>query len=184
MKKNNAGFSLLEVIVVVAMLAILTGVGVYGIGQLTGFRARETADEITSSLSKNKIETLGKAKSSGGMAWEIYRDGKYTYVRTVYDAGTGSEYYSNSEEVNKNNIKINIGLRRYNNDHTASATSWQELNDGEAFRIYFNRSTGALCTASGGVMDRNPIIQIKYGRKQYEVEVVSKTGKVISNSRR
>ena len=176
MKNNNAGFSLLEVVIVVAMITILAGSGLYGIGQLTGFRARETADEITSSLTQNKIETLGKAKSSGSMAWELYKDGKYLYVRTVYDAGTGSEYYSNLTEVSKNDLAVFVG--------TKAQSELTQLGDGDSYRVYFNRSTGALCNSDGSVMDSNPVIQVRYGLKEYEVEVISKTGKVISNSRR
>ena len=197
MKNNNAGFSLLEVVIVVAMITILAGSGMYGIGQLTGFRARETADEITSSLTQNKIETLGKAKSSGSMAWELYKDGKYLYVRTVYDAGTGSEYYSNLTEVSKNDLEVYVGTRSHGAGG-GSSTNLSQLTDGDSYRVYtginqwdeewengyFNRSTGALCNSDGSVMNRNPVIQVRYGLKEYEVEVISKTGKVISNSRR
>lgn len=182
MKKNNAGFSLVELIVAIAILTVLTGVGAYGLNQVTGFRAREAADKITSSLKENKIETLGKAKSSGGMAWEIYRDGNDFFIRTVYDAGTGTEYYSNSEKINEGKVTVWVGKK------TGGASNWVAnyitLTDGNAYRIYFNRSTGALCDASGLAIDFNPVIRVKYGRKDYDVEVVSKTGKVISNTQK
>lgn len=177
MKKNNAGFSLVELIVAVAMLIVLTGVGAYGISQLTGFRAREAADKITSSLSENKIETLGKAKSSGGMAWEIYRDDRDYYVRTVYDIG-GSEYTGKEEKVNDGNVTVFVGRK------VGAGTSLHAMEDKETYRIYFNRSTGALCDASGASVNYNPVIWVEHGRKSYEIEVISKTGKVISNSRK
>jgi len=181
MKNNNAGFSLVEVIIAVAMLTILTGVGAYGIGQVTGFRAREAADKITSSITENKIETLGKAKASGasgGMAWELYEEDGDFYVRTVYDIGLTTEHTSDAEKVNDGKVIIWVGNRQ------PGGSASHKLSAGEVYRIYFNRSTGAVCTAVGDTYVYNPYIQVSYGRKTYEIEVISKTGKVISNSRK
>lgn len=181
MKKNNAGFSLVEVIVAIAMLTILTGVGAYGIGQLTGFRAREAADKITSSITENKIVTLGKAKASGasgGIAWELYEDDGDYFVRTVYDIGLASEYTSAAEQVNDGKVEIWVGNKQ------PGGSAYHKMTTGEVYRIYFNRSTGAVCDQTGATYIYNPYIRVVYGKKVYEIEVISKTGKVISNSRK
>lgn len=178
MRKNNTGFSLVEVIIAIAMLTILTGVGAYGIGQVTGFRAREAADKITSSITENKIETLGKAKTSGGMAWEIYEEDGDFYVRTLYDLGSGAAYSGASEKVNDGKVDVWVGSK------TPTSSSLMKMGTGTTYRIYFNRATGAVCNSSGGSVSANPYIKVVYGRKDYEIEVISKTGKVISNSRK
>lgn len=178
MRKNNTGFSLVEVIIAIAMLTILTGVGAYGIGQVTGFRAREAADKITSSITENKIETLGKAKSSGGMAWEIYeKDGDF-YVRTLYDLGSGASYSGASEKVNDGKVEVWAGSK------TVGGYSLDKMETDETYRIYFNRATGAVCDSSGASLTYDPYIKVVYGRKEYDIIVISKTGKVISNSRK
>lgn len=178
MKNNNAGFSLVELIVTLAMLTILTAVGAYGIGQLTGFRARETADAITSSITENKIATLGKAKASGAMAWELYKKDGDFYVCTVYDAGMASESRSEAKQVNDGKVNVFIGKK------VSGSPVVEEMADDEVYHIYFNRSTGAVCDSSGASVDYNPFIKVTYGQKEYEIEVISKTGKVLSNSRK
>ena len=182
MKKNNAGFSLVELIIAIAILTVLTGVGAYGIGQLTGFRAREAADKIASGLKENKIETLGKAKASGKMAFELYKVGNDVFIRTVYDAGMATESYSNPEKINDGKITVWVGEKRGN--ATFHSTTLRILRESTPFKIYFNRSTGALCDASGADIDYNPVIRVKSGRKEYDVEVISKTGKVISDTQK
>lgn len=178
MRKDNAGFSLVELIVALAMLIILTGVGAYGIGQITGFRARETADKIASSITENKIETLGKAKSSGGMAWEIYKkDGDY-FVRTIYDIGLTTEYAGVAEQVNDGRVDVWVGTKQ------VGGSARHVMAENEVYRIYFNRATGAVCNATGATINHNPYIVVSYGNKDYDIEVISKTGKVLSNSRK
>ncbi len=178
MRKDNAGFSLVELIVVLAMLIILTGVGAYGIGQITGFRAREAADKITSSITENKIETLGKAKSSGGMAWELYEDDGDYFVRTIYDIGLGTQYEGAAEQVNDGKVEVWVGNKQ------AGGSVRHKMAADEVYRIYFNRATGAVCDSTGATATKNPYIVVSYGSKDYEIEVIAKTGKVVSNSRK
>lgn len=176
MKRNNAGISLVEIVIVVAILAILTGTGLYSISQLTGFRAREAADKVASSLTENKVATLGKAKKPGGMAWEISRVGDDYFVSDVHDIGGASEYRSNREQINDGNVEVMICEKWPVGD------VWMDIPDGGRYRIYFNRGTGALCNSAGNPVSYNVLVEISSGRKTYDVEVVSKTGKVISDT--
>lgn len=183
MKKNNAGMSIVEVVVVVAMLAILTGTGLYGIGQLGGFRAREAADTIASSISEARVAVLGKAKSNGDMAWEIYRKDNQYYVRTVYDI-SGTEYYRDEKKIVDGSLSsVEYGLTTAQGpDDTAGSGSLTTLTDGGSYRVYFNRATGAVCDASGNSVSTNVYFRVTQGKKDYEVYIISKTGKIVSQT--
>ncbi|MBE5882295.1 MAG: prepilin-type N-terminal cleavage/methylation domain-containing protein [Lachnospiraceae bacterium] len=175
MRKNNSGMTIVEIVVVVAILAILAGTGLYGIGQLGGFRAREGADTIYNSLMEARIATLGKAKSTGNIAWELYeKDGSF-YVRTVYDAD-GTPYYRDEQKIVDGKVTVSTGQKN------GAAVSVAEMASGETYRVYFNRSTGAACAADGATLALNPYIVVKYGAKDYGVEIVAKTGKIISDT--
>lgn len=183
MKKNNAGMSIVEVVIMVAIIAILSGTGIYGLGQLGGFRAREGADSIASSLTEARITMLGKAKSNGNIAWEIYNDDGRCYVRTVYNVGSG-EYYSDAKAIVDAKVKVTFGtgtLDSSNNSVNASGTP-TELQDGYAYRIYFNRSTGALCDSDGSEISNDQYFRVAQGSKDYDVFIVAKTGKIITQS--
>ena len=182
MKKNNAGMSIVEVLILVAMIAILSGTGLYGIGQLGGFNAREGADSIANSLMETRLATLGKAKSNGSMAWEIYCKDKRYYVRTVYNVGAG-EYYGDAKEIVDGKVKVTFGegtLDSSNNSVTASTEG--EIQEGNAYRIYFSRSTGALCDATGAAIEKNQYFRVAQGSKDYDVYIVAKTGKIIAQT--
>ncbi len=176
MKRNNAGISLVEIVIVVAILSILTATGAYSLSQLTGYRAREAADKVASSLAENKVATLGKAKKPGGMAWELSRVGDDYFVSTVHDIGTGSEYRSEREQINEGKVDVKIC------EKWSGGPVWMTLSDGQRYRIYFNRGTGALLNMAGNPAEYDVLLQISSGRKTYDVEVISKTGKVISDT--
>ena len=173
MKRNNAGMSIVEIVVVVAIIAILAGVGGWGVSQVSGFHARECASKVGSSLTQNKIKTLGKATSTGNMAWEIYRDGNDFYIRTVHGANTAAESYSDLELAN--DAVVSVGY----SDADAGEPTW--LDDGDSIRLYFNRSTGALCDASGNLTSIKRIV-VKRGIKSYTVEIKAMTGKIVSKT--
>ncbi|MBQ8199552.1 MAG: prepilin-type N-terminal cleavage/methylation domain-containing protein [Lachnospiraceae bacterium] len=176
MKRNNAGISLVEIVIVIAILSILTATGAYSLSQLTGYRAREAADKVASSLAENKVVTLGKAKKPGGMAWEISRDGDDYFVSTVYDIGTGSEYRSNREQINEGKVDVKVY------EEWSVGSIWIPINDGRRYRIYFNRGTGALLDMYGNPAEYDVLLRFTSGRKTYDVKVISKTGKVISDT--
>lgn len=175
MKKDNAGMSLVEIVVVVAIIAILTGVGSYGIGQVSGFRARECASYISSSLTQNKIKTLGKATTTGNIAWDLYRVDNDFYVRTVIDAdkGAAAESYVDQKKINEGKLKVGYS------DSATGDPVW--LGDGEKIRLCFNRSSGALCETSGAVTSIKRIV-VNYGRKTYTIELKPLTGKIVFNT--
>lgn len=173
MNKKNAGMSLVEVVIVVAMIAILAGLGGYGIGQVFGFRARECASKISSSLTQNKVKTLGKATGTGNIAWELYRKGNDYYVRTVLDANKSDKSYVDQKQVNKGNVKVGYSVA------ATGEPTW--LNDGDKVTLYFNRSSGALCDASGNLTTIKRIV-VNNGRKTYTIELKALTGKIVSNT--
>ena len=182
MKKNNAGISIVEVVVVVAILAILTATGIYSISQINGFRAREGANTIASSLSQARVSMLGKAKSNGDMAWEIYcKDNKY-YVRTVYNI-TGTEYYRDEAKIADGRVTVKYGFGTLNSsNNSVNPINNIVIGNNQAYRVYFNRSTGAVCDDSGAELSGDLYFRVEQGNKDYDVFIVSKTGKIISQS--
>ena len=62
MKDDNRGFSLVELIVVVAILAILLGVMAANIGRISGYRAKECRTKVVSSLENGRLVTLSKSR--------------------------------------------------------------------------------------------------------------------------
>lgn len=176
MKNRNAGVSLVELLVAISILTILTGIGVYSLSSLSGYRARECAKDITTSLTTNKVTTLGKAKSTGDIYWELYlddSDGRY-YARTVYNAGKSNQY----EEVKKMNDG-KVSVYKVTTQSGGVQKSLITGGKGHGFIIAYNRSSGAICNAYSPYSEMNINgLEVQGGSKNYSIEITASTGKV------
>lgn len=169
MKNKNAGMSIVEIVIVIAIMAILLGAGAYGIGQVTGYRARECANAVSTSLSECKVTTLGKAKSTGDIYWELYTDGGRYYVRTVYNAGTATEY-AKTEKVGESGLTVTC-------EDSSGGSVAVTGGPGSGLSLCFNRASGSLCELDGTVTTKKKII-VSRGSKTYTIEMYPATGKI------
>lgn len=141
MKHDQRGFSLVELIVAVAIISILIGVGVRNLGVVQKYRVRECQDKLINAIQAHKIDALSKSVKNGSGSQcsdvtsmdsylEIKRDNGFYYV-TSYMPGTNraTTKISKSKAVK---ISYTVG---------GSAT---EIADGTSLYIGFNRATGAF----------------------------------------
>lgn len=177
MKKGNAGLSLVELIVVIAIIAVMSGVGLYGIGQISGYRAKQCAKQIESSLTSTKVTTLGKAKSTGDIYWELYKDAANDgfYVKTVYNAGLANEY-AETKKVGVGNLNV-----QYSGTSIAGV-----VNTSNSLKLCYNRASGEICdwsAAPPSTYSRTNVTEILVknpsGTKSYKITLVPATGKVV-----
>ena len=59
--KDDRGFSLVELIIVVAIMAVMGGFLFYGFSLLTGQNAKECANDLAAALNKEKNQALTKS---------------------------------------------------------------------------------------------------------------------------
>ena len=88
MKKDNRGFSLIEFIIVVCIMAILLGVMAASISRIAGFRAKECRNKVISSLENGRLMTLSKSR---GGTWVSDPNAK-TYLVFVRNETDGCNY--------------------------------------------------------------------------------------------
>ena len=75
MKKNNKGFTLVEMIIVVSIFAILLGILAPSLNSVLGFRVQRAANSIGAALDKTKTEAMNRLV--GVMELERRADGYY-----------------------------------------------------------------------------------------------------------
>lgn len=129
MKTENRGFTLIELIVVIAILGIMTGMVAGSVSTVSGARAKKAAVSTDALLSRCRMGCMSK-KDSSWLALSV-QNGKYTAV--YYESGVESERFTGDANVSV----------QYVAGEAPMALS------ADPVKIAFKRDSGELDTTSG-----------------------------------
>lgn len=161
-KNNNRGFSLVELIVVVAIGAILIGASILSIASISGTAVKQCARNIESILNKTRVTTMGKDTA----VIELYKngsDGAYYYEVTVTN-GKG-ETTAETKKIGRSNLEI-----RY----STTFNNASKLDVSNPIKIEFDRSSGAEKTDISKIW-------VKHGSTEKTITIYKETGKIECN---
>lgn len=135
MKKKNSGFSLIELIVVIAIMAVVTvGVSIAVFSQ-SSWKCRQAKDTVFNVLQQTRSEALAKDK-----AWMelCYEDGQCVLKSS----------FAEDQKLGK---KVNVSYD-YQKGQTAAASSGSfTINDTNSLVLTFKRGTGGFQTMKEGI---------------------------------
>ena len=135
MRQKNKGFTLVEMVITVAIFAILLGILVPSLNSILGFRAQRAANSIASALDKTKIEASNRLV--GEMKLEKLDDGYY--ISYYLDRGkVGSE--SNVEQDQAEKIAPARTLVSYVTDNNET----YQMETGDSIVLTYDRATGGF----------------------------------------
>ena len=164
---NNKGYSLLEAIVIIAILGVLTGFMATSSGLFDGRRVKACADSVSSLLDKVRLANLGKDE----VTLTIYKDTdqaiKAKIVTKIVSRNDSIEK-TFIEDVSDDNVEMS-----YSTDISGSA----ENPAGAAGMVFnFNRNTGAIKdTSPNGIQ----CIILRKGNAEKKIKLYAATGKII-----
>lgn len=180
MYKDNKGFSMVEIVVVIALMAVVVSIFAYSFSLVTGQDARQGANNISTVLDKAKNYSLTKSASSDAYV-EITKEAK-GYFATYYapespvnaHATAGSADYKQleKEQIAKKAVLITVTMK--------DAGSF-DIMETLKLRIYYDRVSGAFKEAvlvSAGSETRAYCEEIKIVRgRTYLIKLYAPTGK-------
>ena len=135
MRQKNKGFTLIEMVITVAIFAILLGILVPSLNSILGFRAQRAANSIASALDKTKIEASNRLV--GEMKLEKLDDGYY--ISYYLDRGkVGSE--SNVKQDQAEKIAPARTLISYVTDDNVT----HPMKTGDSIVLTYDRATGGF----------------------------------------
>lgn len=164
---NNKGYSLLEAIVIIAILGVLTGFMATSSGLFDGRRVKACADSVSSLLDKVRLANLGKDE----VTLTIYKDTDQAIkakIVTKIMSRNDSITKTFIEDVSNDNVEMS-----YSTDISGSA----ENPAGAAGMVFnFNRNTGAIKdTSPNGIQ----CIILRKGNAEKKIKIYAATGKII-----
>lgn len=198
MKRDNRGVSLVELIVVIAIMAIMVGVGVLSISLLFGTQARGCAQKVSSMLNETKTGCLSRfdetmtltycVKEQGGNK-AFTADGYYAInkVYTIKNDATmvpiGNDASAEVRSMGSGNVVITVYLsngKSFTLDKNMVMNTDMNADMHKQITISYNRATGAFDPVivddvqTGLYIDK---ITFASGARTYTITMVKETGK-------
>lgn len=158
--KDNRGLSLVEIIIVVALMSILVGASVIGISMVSGKPVDKCASSLKMALTNNRLTAVGKKTSS--LVIKMETDGSVWVVENL-DGNT-----SKTKMCDKG---VNVRI------HYTSGSDFLMTPGDETDEISFNRSTGEFIFTTGKEIEYIEITK-NHSSRVRKLVFYSLTGKV------
>ena len=130
--KDNRGLSLVELIIVIALIGVLATMFIAGTGYIPSSAAKSLSSSVKTAIGETRIKTLGRQET----AFYFYKDandGRY-YKQYLTKTGGSWQEPEPPELIGKHHPRV-----RYSIDNGSNFT---EMADGTGLTICFDRKTG------------------------------------------
>lgn len=179
MRKDDRGFSLVELIITMGIMAILAGVTVFAVGYINTGKTKKASTALDNQLDYIQTETMTK---KGTAYLYLYKtaDGIYTYVHTTdttYPDGFTSRTQLDSNLPSGGGRKI-CDASVTGRVSTSGGDSY-ELSTGNMLKIGYDKSTGSIAYSnSGSVTETDFYNRISLeGKQHFQINMIKATGK-------
>lgn len=189
MKGNNKGLSLVELIVVIAIMAVLIGIGTFSLSLLFGTQAKSCAQKVSAMLSETKTGCMSRfdetmtlsyrkkvADSDPGYDPSVTSDGYYAENRVFTMKKDASLFEAASTQMRRmGSPRVVITV------HLTDGTVF-ELGENNSITVSFDRASGAFEEVAATV-DGNPVtgyidrMTFQSGLRTFTITMVAETGK-------
>lgn len=180
MKEDNRGITLVEIIIVVAILAVLALAAATSFGLIYSSNAKQASNEFYSLLNTCRVNTLNGANSAY-IELEKVEDG---YLATLYERpDADADDFSVYKELEISNVVVSYTTLVADTSGEGTTSEKSEL-DTDSIVLAFDRETGEFTIptdiASGTIIvsgvSEYQLITFTSGSTEYSVKVNWQTG--------
>lgn len=161
--KNHKGFMLIELIVVVAIMGIMIGVGSYALSMIASANAKECAQKLNAALVRTRTTSYSKDTMTSIATLDLYKGSEGIYIKKSFE--------SDPEKIGGVRVKVYYRL---------NGGTYVEL-DSDILTFSYNRSSGAFRTlkVNGSAAGMCDSIRVVSGSKEYVITCYEQTGKTM-----
>lgn len=168
-KNRSRGFSLIEIVVTIAVMALVTGASVSVYSWIKSHRIREISVNVNDAVSDVRSKTLTKS----GKYELVIKYSSKKYIAQLNHTVGGSTTSTDKTISGVGTVYCKIGTTEY------------DLQDGKEIHIEFNKADGSfskmhLYDPATGVWVGKPdagYINVKYGGYTKKIKLIEATGK-------
>lgn len=174
---DNRGFSIVELIVVIAIMSALTGVVGFGFSLSNGKPAEECAKKLVSAISHGRTATMGKYRNEIIVRKES--DGRLTVTEDtlirIENEGTPAENHVTSQRSST------VGAKGVTVEYKTGTGGYTELMPGNEIRLRYDSGSGALKKTAPGDAYYTGFRISKSGKVWY-VKLETLTGRITAST--
>lgn len=124
-KKNNSGFTLIELVVIAAIILVLTGMIAINVTPMFTQSVRSSADDLQHLIADTRTAAYARDKGDGDTYLEITLTDKGRIKATEYVNGVAATPYVNGENDYKylGNYRETLSAKKRNYSYVTSSTS-------------------------------------------------------------
>lgn len=163
---DNKGMSLVEIVIVVTIMTVLTGVLALGVSMALSKPADECAEKIVSTLNGARVTTMGKQ----GITMRFYQNDNGVYLEETITDASGSVTTRPALRIGQKGVKVEYKLI---NGTTEGAIT---TLDTTGITLSFKRDTGGFNAVSGDWYCKE--IVVSKGNRTKTIRLAHLTGKV------
>lgn len=170
-RSNNKGFSIVELVIVVAIMAIVVGVATLSFSIVTNRKVSKYADEIVSTMERARVLTLGKEQNA--VECIISEDGDQYVARILQGGSVISE-----RNIGKNNVSITVYFDNGSGVALSGITGKSPASTSSGLHFVYDRASGAFIkdvNVNGHYCTK---IEVSNGSRTAQIIPVGKTGKI------
>ena len=175
LNNDNRGFSLVEVIIVVAIMSTMIGVISYGWSMTSGKPAEQCAKKLSAAISHGRTATMGKYRNVITVKKET--DGRLTVTElttiSVHDDGSDDQTSTRSSVVGAKDVTV---------EYKIGTGDYTTLAEDHSIELRYDSGSGAMKKTANGGADYYTGFRISKAGKVWYVKMETLTGKVTAST--